>query len=316
MASPVTPQQYISWVQRSLNRLIGAALVTKGNDTPEYREKVRDFKSAFGLGSSSEVGPAEQNALIKANHATSDYVKWAQKALDKVGAGSGLVPSGVSDAATRASIRSFQSYEGLLDDGWIGAKTETALIAASRIDPPGEETGPPKKPEKREEIVTGITVTGVPAMWAGYGPRCWAGAFAMMYSWKAGARTPIRDALDAAGGGYTAKYNGSQGLDDAEVEDLAARLGLTGKSVVPTDWVARLRDLGPLMVAQDPGVPGWLHWIVVFGYQKTAVFPDRSQDKEHLKYNDPFNGSTRLETLGAVAQSAKDTMPRYRWYHF
>ena len=156
----ITPQEYIAWVQWSLNRLLGDTLITNGSDTPEYREKVRAFKSPYGLGSSAEVGAGEQNALIKANHSTGEYVKWAQKALEKAGASSGSAATGIMDSGTKAALHSFQAYEGERDDGWIGAKTETLLIKRTGILPPGHLTHPPKKPSKPEEIQISIAVSG------------------------------------------------------------------------------------------------------------------------------------------------------------
>jgi peptidoglycan hydrolase-like protein with peptidoglycan-binding domain len=144
----LTSKQYIAWVQRSLNRLLGCALVTDGSDTSEYRDQVTEFKFAYVLGFSAEVGVPEQDALIKANYLTPEYVAWAQTALNKVGASMGAPITGNMDSATRASVRSFQAYEGLLDDGWIGARTETALISRSGIFPPGHIiAGVPKPPK-------------------------------------------------------------------------------------------------------------------------------------------------------------------------
>lgn len=148
-AASITPKQYIGWVQRSLNRLLGCSLVTDGSDTEQYRDQVKDFKFAYALGGSPQIGVAEQNALIKANHLTPEYVAWAQEALNAVGASMGAPITGTADAGTKTSILSFQSYEGLGDDGWIGAQTETRLIARSGLLPPGHLTAgtPPKKPK-------------------------------------------------------------------------------------------------------------------------------------------------------------------------
>jgi hypothetical protein len=316
MASAITPQEYITWVQRSLNRLIGSALVTKGDDTTEYREKVREFKSAYGLGSTAEVGPSEQNALIKANHSTRDYAKWAQTALDKMGAGVGHAPTGIMDAATKTAIRSFQAYEGLLDDGWIGAKTETVLVKRTGIVPPGHHTSttPPKKPE---EIKTKVLVNGNVPRIIQKGKTCWAAALAMMYGWKHG-KTPIVDVLDGAGddGWWTEQYGKGLFLSEGHTAKLAKILGLKGERHLPDSWAAKLADHGPLMLVQDPGVPGWLHWIVVVGWHKTFVFPDRSLDREELEYNEPFTGTSPIKSLETLTEAASLHVSHHRWYHY
>jgi hypothetical protein len=318
MATTITPQEYIAWVQRSFNRIFGDALVTNGGDTPEYRQTVRDFKSAYGLGSSAEVGVREQNTLIKANHLNWDYVTWAQTALQKIGA-SGSAPTGTMDSATKTAIRSFQAYEGLLvDDGWIGAKTETALIKKSGINPPGHVTLPPKKPEKPEEIVTSVVVSGRVPRLIQRGVTCWAAAFAMMYGWKHGTKS-IPEVLDEAGDGgwWTTQYHRGLGLTEGHTAKLGKILGLTGERRLPENWASKLSDHGPLMVAQDPGIESWLHWIVVIGWRKTMVFPNRSLDREDVQYNEPFSGASPYKSLQSLNDEAKSlSLSHYSWFHF
>jgi peptidoglycan hydrolase-like protein with peptidoglycan-binding domain len=148
----ISAKDYIAWVQRSLNRLLGVALITDGLDSSFYRDAVEEFQWAYGLPVSRDIDVADQNALIKANHLTPEYVAWAQESLAKVGAGIGLVASGTMNKATTNAIKSFQAYHGLSDDGWIGAKTETALIRESGILPPGHITRgpvPTSRPKRR-----------------------------------------------------------------------------------------------------------------------------------------------------------------------
>lgn len=151
----VSPTQYVAWVQRSLNRLLDAALVTDGAITSEYREQMKEFQFAYGLAATGEVHPADQNELIKANHKTPEYVAWAQRALVKVGAGIGLASTGAVNKETTGAIFSFQAYQGLVDDGWIGAKTDTALIRESGTLPPGHlvHGPPPPKPKPKPPVV-------------------------------------------------------------------------------------------------------------------------------------------------------------------
>ncbi|WP_376988558.1 peptidoglycan-binding protein [Bosea sp. R86505] len=145
----ITPKQYIGWVQRSLNRLLGCSLISDGIDSEPYRDQVKEFKFGYALGPSAQVGVAEQNALIKANHLTPEYVAWAQAALNAVGASMGAPITGTMSTESKASVKSFQAYEGLVDDGWIGAQTEVRLMARSGLVPPGHVTAgtPPKKPK-------------------------------------------------------------------------------------------------------------------------------------------------------------------------
>jgi hypothetical protein len=316
----ITPQEYIAWVQRSFNRIFGDTLVTSGADTPEYRQKVRDFKSAYGLGNSVEVGLREQNTLIKANHLHWDYVKWAQTALQKIGAGSSSTATGTMDSATKAAIRSFQTGEGLglVEDGWIGAKTETALIKKSGTNPPGHVTLPPKKPAKPEEIVTSVVVRGRVPRLIQRGVTCWAAAFAMMYGWKHGTKS-IRAILDEAGndGWWTTQYNRGLGLTEGHTAKLGTILGLTGERQLPENWAAKLTDHGPLMVVQDSGIEAWLHWIVVIGWRKTMVFPNRSLDREEIQYNEPFSGASPYKSLQSLNDDAKSlSLSHYSWFHF
>ena len=70
MSLKITAKQYIAWVQRSLNRLLGSALVSDGTDTEAYRDQVKEFRFCYVLGSSGEVDRPTQDALIKANYLT------------------------------------------------------------------------------------------------------------------------------------------------------------------------------------------------------------------------------------------------------
>ncbi|HUG60567.1 MAG TPA: peptidoglycan-binding domain-containing protein, partial [Methylomirabilota bacterium] len=144
----ITSEDYIAWVQRSLNRILGCGLITNGVDTPEYREQVKEFKYGYLLGSSGTVGVAEQNALITANAHTYEYVNWVKSALDHAGVTSSLRQNGDIDKDTKEAIKSFQAYSRLKDDGVVGARTETALLELARAMPPGHLKQGPKPPPK------------------------------------------------------------------------------------------------------------------------------------------------------------------------
>lgn len=155
MASGISARDYIRWVQRSLNRLFDAGLIVDGATSADYYEWVKEFKWSRGLPADNVVDEGAQNALIKANHKEPVYVMWAQEALVKSGAGYDLKVDGIFGNKTKTSLQSFQAYNDLVDDGWLGAKTETKLIEVTGLYPPGEKRGdapkpkpaPPKPPE-------------------------------------------------------------------------------------------------------------------------------------------------------------------------
>ena len=146
MPTGISARDYIRWVQRSLNRLLGAGIIVDGVTTAGYYEWVNEFKWSRGLPSNSSVDEATQNKLIKANHTDPIYVIWVQQALIRAAAGPDLKVNGTFGPSTKTSLQSFQSYNGLLDDGWMGARTETKLIEVSGLYPPGEKRGDTPKP--------------------------------------------------------------------------------------------------------------------------------------------------------------------------
>ena len=315
-----TRQEYIAWVQRSLNRLpLGDdALVTNGEDTSEYRAKVRAYKALDKkLGSSDDVDAKMQNALIKGSHKESEYVTWLQLALEEVGAHDGPMPSGKMDSATKTAIKSFQAFEDLGDDGWMGPDTETVLIKRCGMFPPGHCAAAAESPPK-PEFQTSVVVSGEVPKLVQNGRTCWAAAFAMMHGWKSDTKT-IRAALDAAGekGWFTQQYDKRQSLSEGHTATLATRLGLKGETRLPANWAAALTEHGPLMVAQDPGVEGWIHWIVVTGWRKTFSLSDRAGDFEELQYNEPFSGASDFKARKAVIRDANSlNLSHHRWFHF
>jgi hypothetical protein len=155
MAGGIDPRDYVRWVQRSLNRLLDAGIVVDGATTTAYHEWVTEFKWSRGLPADNVVDETTQNAFIKANHKEPVYVMWAQEALVDSGAGYDLKVDGIFGPKSKKCLQSFQAYNGLEDDGWLGAKSETKLIEVTGIYPPGEKRGdvpkpkpvPPKPPE-------------------------------------------------------------------------------------------------------------------------------------------------------------------------
>ena len=153
----LTATDYISWVQRSLNRLLGERIRSNGSDSPYYRDSIEEFQLGYALPITRDIGPSDQNEIIKANHKTPEYVDWAQEVLRRTGASTGSSGvAGFMSEDTRDSIKSFQAYIGLKDDGWIGARTETEMIRESGLTPPGHVVAPiiPPKPKPRPVVPT------------------------------------------------------------------------------------------------------------------------------------------------------------------
>jgi hypothetical protein len=135
----ISSSDYLKWVQRSLNRLYKIRIPTDGKDSNAYRTALRKFNAEYSGRDYSDVDERTQNDLISVNAAPGSYVAWVIRALNAVGAG----PLPVSDAynsAVVSAIKKFQGRPGLgiKVDGYVGAKTELALIKASALLPPGE----------------------------------------------------------------------------------------------------------------------------------------------------------------------------------
>jgi peptidoglycan hydrolase-like protein with peptidoglycan-binding domain len=145
---------YIKWVQRSLNRILGSGLVVDGKPTKSYRDAVQQFQQKHRLTVNGEVNRRTADKLILDNEANVDYVKWAQRALNTDGAA--LDPDGrigSSSSKTKKAIRMYQTKRtpALCVDGFLGAKTELFLISESGMAPPGDlraqpQPQPPPKP--------------------------------------------------------------------------------------------------------------------------------------------------------------------------
>lgn len=134
----ISLKHYIQWVQRSLNRLLGASLICDGKTSKPYFDAVREFQWSRGLTSTGVVDQKTQNALIKANEIDPVYVLWVQEELNVAGAGA-LVENGVKTYKTKLAIKTFQAYQSpdIKDDGFVGAKTELKLIKVRGRLPPG-----------------------------------------------------------------------------------------------------------------------------------------------------------------------------------
>jgi hypothetical protein len=136
---------YIKWVQRSLNRLIGSAMVVNGNpDVGKYREELGKYKTSRTLEEPGlkidQIGKKCQNSIIMENMTFADggaYIGWLKKVLPSVGPAANL-PSHFDQP-----VRDFQINENkkpgvnLEVDGVVGPKTELRLIELFKVEPPG-----------------------------------------------------------------------------------------------------------------------------------------------------------------------------------
>jgi peptidoglycan hydrolase-like protein with peptidoglycan-binding domain len=142
--SGISNSDYIRWVKASLNRLLGCELPDNASIAPEYRMWVMAFQTNQKLAVTSSVDEATQNALIKRNRQYGEYVLWIQIALTISGEGIGTGGKAIStkgfwNSETQEAVKDFQiNHEGgLVVDGFVGAKTETALMARTNTTPPG-----------------------------------------------------------------------------------------------------------------------------------------------------------------------------------
>ena len=95
---------------------------------PHYARGGRWWPSAapqepYGGPTGPDIGAPDPYS-IGAGAGPTEYVRWAQAALNDV-LGLQLPTNGITDAATRSAIRSFQRQQGLPGDGVIGPDTET-----------------------------------------------------------------------------------------------------------------------------------------------------------------------------------------------
>jgi len=138
--------QYISWVQRGLNRELGSNLMDNGVIGDTYRDLVWELnESRIGM-HTSQVTRETQDLLVEVSNARHDYMSWVQLSLNAAGFFKGAM-TGLIDPPTRDALLKFQGDKGLRDDAWVGPDTETWLITASGRRPPGQYTPLPPKPK-------------------------------------------------------------------------------------------------------------------------------------------------------------------------
>lgn len=135
--SQISAEDYIKWVQRTLNRLYDVGLVTNGKISSKYRDALKRFNLDYLGRLYNDVDSKAQNVMIMLNEQNRAYMAWVQGLLLRTGASSELAQTGKKDKITTRYVKGFQAYQGLKDNGFIGAKTETALIRAGKEFPPG-----------------------------------------------------------------------------------------------------------------------------------------------------------------------------------
>lgn len=145
---------YVKWVQRSLNRLIGSAMVVNGDpNAGKYRDELAKYKTSRDVKEPGlkldQIGKKCQDVFIRDNMSFADggaYIGWLKKVVPSVPPEANFMPHFAK------AVRDFQISENakpgtkLEVDGVVGPKTEYRLIQISKIEPPGSvanDTPPP-----------------------------------------------------------------------------------------------------------------------------------------------------------------------------
>lgn len=133
---------YITWVQRSLNRVVDTAIAVNGKDSKKYRRAVKKFNRNFVIGTldapKDDVGVVTQDTIIRENETDYNYMTWVQIMLIILGYTNLAPTNGRKDVKTRNAVKSFQRSHGLKADGFIGFRTETAIVNDTNQPPPGD----------------------------------------------------------------------------------------------------------------------------------------------------------------------------------
>ena len=151
----LSASDYVKWVQRSLHRFYGLSIPTDGvADRESYRAAVRRFNREYSGRDYQDIDERSPNDLIYANEGDERYVKWVIARLNEVGVG----PLAPSDSFTEPVVRAIKIFQGRVGlkvpgkqegDGYVGAKTELALIQATGR--PEERAGAKENPGHHQE---------------------------------------------------------------------------------------------------------------------------------------------------------------------
>ena len=160
----ISAKDYITWVQRAMNRMEDAGLTCDGVITPQYRDAVTEFQADHGLSQNGDIGPKEQDKIIRVSNGFYEYVEWVQDALSSPRVGISIPVNGARDNTTKNAIKSFQAFHDLRDDGWVGPRTETVLFKVSGVVPEwhikgvGPKPTPKPKPKPKPRPTPAIPV--------------------------------------------------------------------------------------------------------------------------------------------------------------
>src|SRR5262249_22308011 len=119
------------------NRWLGTDLRDNGSTAPPYHAWVTEFQTQYGVASrNGSVDECTQDAMIMANHQSDVYVSWVQQSLNQAGVSPAVASDGAMNPETTKAIKKFQRTKDLKDNGWVGAKTESALRKSGARKPP------------------------------------------------------------------------------------------------------------------------------------------------------------------------------------
>lgn len=142
---------------------------------------------------------------------------------------------------------------------------------------------------------------------------CWAAGFAMVYSWRQAATTPIAATLEKLGEQYSAAYASNSGINSFQASEALGRLNLQREPPAnPT--AARWLELvvaSPLFVVVDEEPhPD------KFAVHARVVFDIKADTANTVWYNDPaadnLNGAVRSQPLAQFV-SDYEALAGTRW---
>jgi peptidoglycan hydrolase-like protein with peptidoglycan-binding domain len=103
----------------------------------QYKERelqlLPEFEGIFNNAFETLYPEMELEAMpVNVSRSDKSYIKWVQESLNKI-LGLNLLVDGDAGSKTRSAIRSFQAKNGLKQVGYVGPKTEVALIKAGAL---------------------------------------------------------------------------------------------------------------------------------------------------------------------------------------
>lgn len=145
----ISPAEYHTWAQQSLNRVSERKIKVNGishESYPEYKALVRKCQKLFLVKVSGVVDEPTQNFLITNNHIDPPYSKWIRQSLAKISGDSSLLKGSGQSAELVKAIKKYQDSkkkQKLSVDGWVGVKTELCLALEGGVKIPEPGIQPP-----------------------------------------------------------------------------------------------------------------------------------------------------------------------------